>query len=228
MSLLHSNYRSDQIDTPSILSSTIDIDNPDNLSNYEMILLTYQYEIEERKKLLTDDDISLQEMDFLSNVINIKNKINHMKKKHKHLLDNAISIKNEINEYEEMKLKYESFSNFYYKINKEYSNESKQKIMEDLNRIINIRQKDLLSIDSTIDSLLTKITTYQNIIKNNDEKILDTICPTCQVETVTFCLNPCGHTFCKDCISRMNVSSLTSKCYICRSSIISAIKLYII
>ena len=40
------------------------------------------------------------------------------------------------------------------------------------------------------------------------------LCSICLAETVSFCLTPCGHTFCSSCVKRQ-----MSNCYICRTNI---------
>jgi len=47
------------------------------------------------------------------------------------------------------------------------------------------------------------------------------LCSICLDESVTFALNPCGHTFCQTCIRKQ-----TGSCFICRTPIKDRLKLY--
>lgn len=47
------------------------------------------------------------------------------------------------------------------------------------------------------------------------------ICSICLTNIISYCCNPCGHTYCSGCIFK------TENCYICRSAIISKIKIFI-
>jgi hypothetical protein len=46
-------------------------------------------------------------------------------------------------------------------------------------------------------------------------------CTICFNNTISHCCNPCGHTYCSDCIDK------TNNCYICRAIIHNKIKLYL-
>jgi hypothetical protein len=86
--------------------------------------------------------------------------------------------------------------------------------------------KENLHIENKIKSLLSKITLYRNIIKDNKETIPhESLCSICQTDSITHCINPCGHTYCNECVSRLKVGS---NCYICRKIVTSKIKLYIL
>jgi hypothetical protein len=47
------------------------------------------------------------------------------------------------------------------------------------------------------------------------------LCSICLEESVEYTLNPCGHTFCKNCIMRQN-----GNCFICRANIKEKLRLY--
>lgn len=81
-------------------------------------------------------------------------------------------------------------------------------------------------IENEIKSLSSKITLYRNIIKDNEEsKPYDSLCSICQTDSITHCINPCGHTYCSECVSRLKEGS---SCYICRKTVTSKIKMYIL
>jgi len=67
-----------------------------------------------------------------------------------------------------------------------------------------------------------KIVRFRKLIVKaiSSEKIIN-ICTVCATNKIDICINPCGHTFCKLCIDKMN------KCCMCRGNIISKIKIYI-
>jgi hypothetical protein len=218
MSLLFSNYNLNQMNE--IIESS-EFEEQD-------VLYLYKNEIENRKKELnnTDDDLSMSELNFLENVIHIKNKIKHMKIIYQDLKENANIMSKEIDSIQKMKLDYESFSATYQIcMNPNHLNKD---ILLQITTALNEKKNELNKINSNMDDLLRKITTYQQIISNQDKNESLQLCPTCQTESITHCLNPCGHCYCKDCISRINVPLLTSRCYICRKTAISSIKLYML
>lgn len=47
------------------------------------------------------------------------------------------------------------------------------------------------------------------------------LCSICLNEAVSFCLSPCGHTFCSSCVKRQS-----SNCYMCRSQIKDRVRIF--
>ncbi len=86
--------------------------------------------------------------------------------------------------------------------------------------------KNHIYIENKIKSLSSNITMYRNIIKDNEETIPnESLCSICQTDSITHCINPCGHTYCSECVSRLKEGN---SCYICRKIVSSKIKLYIL
>lgn len=86
--------------------------------------------------------------------------------------------------------------------------------------------KQNLEIEQKIESLLYKISSYRNMIKDNEDinpKRYDSFCSICQIDSITHCINPCGHTYCNECSNRLVESK---QCYICRKYVIGKIKMY--
>jgi hypothetical protein len=88
-----------------------------------------------------------------------------------------------------------------------YINENQNKIINDL-EILHYSPK-LLEIRNNIINELKKELEEKNK------------CSICFNNTISHCCNPCGHTYCTDCIDK------TNNCYICRAIIHNKIKLYL-
>ena len=67
-------------------------------------------------------------------------------------------------------------------------------------------------------SLLREIIAVQQIF---EPKASDPTCSICLTESISHTVNPCGHTFCTNCIKKMNTT-----CYLCRGQIKDRIRLY--
>ena len=68
-------------------------------------------------------------------------------------------------------------------------------------------------------SELLKSKELEDDIINNE-----TSCPICYDNKVTYCINPCGHTFCSNCVKEYE---LNAECFMCRTKIQSIIKMFI-
>jgi hypothetical protein len=88
-----------------------------------------------------------------------------------------------------------------------YINENQNKIINDLETLH--YSPKLLEIRNNIINELKKELEEKNK------------CSICFNNTISHCCNPCGHTYCTDCIDK------TNNCYICRSIIHNKIKLYL-
>jgi hypothetical protein len=85
-----------------------------------------------------------------------------------------------------------------------------------------IKSSLLFTKDKIINELKIELDDKNKII--NDLKIEleeKNKCTICFNNTISHCCNPCGHTYCSDCIDK------TDNCYICRSIIHNKIKLYL-
>jgi hypothetical protein len=104
------------------------------------------------------------------------------------------------------------------KIIKQYKNlltviDNQNKIIEEKDKIINEFEKPYYS---------RKMIIRRNKIINDLKIELEekNKCTICFNNTISHCCNPCGHTYCSDCIDK------TNNCYICRSIIHNNIKLF--
>ena len=88
-----------------------------------------------------------------------------------------------------------------------YINENQNKIINDLETLH--YSPKLLEIRNNIINELKKELEEKNK------------CSICFNNTISHCCNPCGHTYCIDCINK------TNNCYICRAIIHNKIKLYL-
>ena len=88
-----------------------------------------------------------------------------------------------------------------------YINENQNKIINDLETLH--YSPKLLEIRNNIINELKKELEEKNK------------CSICFNNTISYCCNPCGHTYCNDCINK------TNNCYICRGIIRNKIKLYL-
>ena len=88
-----------------------------------------------------------------------------------------------------------------------YINENQNKIINDLETLH--YSPKLLEIRNNIINELKKELEEKNK------------CSICFNNTISHCCNPCGHTYCNDCINK------TNNCYICRGIIHNKIKLYL-
>jgi hypothetical protein len=88
-----------------------------------------------------------------------------------------------------------------------YINENQNKIINDLETLH--YSPKLLEIRNNIINELKKELEEKNK------------CSICFNNTISHCCNPCGHTYCNDCINK------TNNCYICRGIIRNKIKLYL-
>jgi len=89
------------------------------------------------------------------------------------------------------------------------------KIFKDLQ--IEDDYKDLMAAYRRFIAMRDIVTVSRSILLQESEPL----CSICLDESVTFALNPCGHTFCQTCIRKQ-----TGSCFICRTTIKDRLKLY--
>lgn len=218
--------------------------NPSSLNESDLLSL-YNVEIEKRKMELKcidkveKDNLTEPDLNFLSNVISIKNKILFMKKEYKSLLEKSKSIQKDMESIEEVKSVYDKFSQIYLStLNKEGNKEIMMNIMMDILNSIESKKIQKEEVDKKLYDILMNITNLKNMIRidNLDDKIetpvLETeinpalLCFTCNEKQITHCFNPCGHSFCEDCVSRVNINSFNAICFMCRANVNGIIKIY--
>jgi seryl-tRNA synthetase len=204
------------------------------------VLDLYNEEIERRKQVFDykTDDIDkneLEDINFLQNIIKIKSKISDLKEEHKSLITKSNNIQNEISKLEGLKCMYENLSSCYLSA---FDKELNSDIMNEILTTIDAKCVEKDELDNKINNVLAEITMLKNIIRvdnvdnQNEGPLLDTelnpelLCFTCHESQITHCFNPCGHSFCEKCVSRVNLHSGNSICFMCRTKVNGKIKLY--
>lgn len=204
---------------------------------HEELLALYNEELEKRKddfnyhtKPNEDEDKLLNEteIDFLKNVISIKNKILLLREKNKQQNEKLEHLKEEIKTIREIKTSYENFSKLYLSgLNKP----GDKAVMRDIHTNLTSKKDEKKKLYKEINETLMKITTLKNIIRSDDfdsktgterenngavndvvsderEQInLGLLCFTCHENEITHCFTPCGHSFCETCVSRVDISN---------------------
>ncbi len=66
---------------------------------------------------------------------------------------------------------------------------------------------------------------YLNVIKKLNSVNVTNTCPTCLTNPINIYLNPCGHTLCDDCYSRIS-NDHERKCFLCRTRVMNKSPLY--
>jgi len=95
-----------------------------------------------------------------------------------------------------------------------------------LNMIIIIQTKKdkLKKYEEEKSKILNKIKILKETINTEDitiENSKNIICSICDTDKIEYCINPCGHSYCKECCDHA-----TNTCHTCRSVITSKIKLF--
>lgn len=192
--------------------------------------LNYKHKDKEKKDELTEENLN-----FLTNVISIKHKILVLRKEYKSLLEKSINIEKDIESLEEMEKTYNNFSKMYLSI---LNKGGDRNVMDDIMVNIECKKTERDILNGRITNTLTEINTLKNIIRSdnldneNDTPVIDTeinpalLCFTCHEGQITHCFNPCGHSFCENCVSRVNLYGSNAICFMCRAKVNGKIKLY--
>lgn len=220
----------------------------DSQNSYKELMTRYDRISEEYKNdiISNECDFNMENNNQLEiytqeNVLNYfakaKNEMDKIKQFNNHIFDS-------IKEYETFKTETEEFMKLINKANEIYYTLSKKSQNKNIKNKLTISENILLSIEnkSNIENFLFDI--EQNIYELNnkfinsnaklaelknllikcisDEKINYNMCNVCLTNKINICINPCGHTFCSDCVDKMNF-----KCGMCRCNIGTKIKIYI-
>ena len=173
--------------------------------------------------------------DYLENVNKLKLELKKMKKelmvfKGKHSKLNEIKtfidkFKKELKEkllknvydsdFTEVLTSIRSKLTFDNKLN-EYINNITKELHEKQNNFYLLHQKYKENVNKV--SELLKSNELEDEIINNE-----TSCPICYDNKVTHCINPCGHTFCSNCVEEYGINA---ECFMCRTKIQSIIKMF--
>jgi len=174
----------------------------------------------------TDETINNSELDFLCNVISIKKKILNKKNKYKNLCEKSENLRKEIDVINDMINSYETFSNLYASI---LNKKSDVAVFDNIFEKINSKNLEKKTLENEITNTMMEIETLQNIIKSDeltDEPDMrstnNMLCRICDDSRIEYCLNPCGHTFCNNCSTRIN-----NTCFTCRTKVKSKIRMYL-
>lgn len=194
-----------------------------------------------------------KELLFLQNIIDVKKRISILKKKYTTICDETILIKEYIEKLEKLKINIEEtnkdYINLLFIVSKELNpNKDLHKFNNDY--VIEKQKNNIIEIilynnnickdnDEKCCNIIEKIKLLQDIICvkdidnidknigiNSSEELVVPIfilCTICLEKNIDYCINPCGHCFCKSCINK-----LTSKCHICRGLVKEKIKLYVL
>jgi hypothetical protein len=101
----------------------------------------------------------------------------------------------------------------------------------DISQLKNVKEEMdslLIEIQDEINEINQKMNGFKKLVRQclNETEITATlqvnICDICNTNKINTCLNPCGHTFCNECIDKMN-----HKCGFCRNRFESKIKMYL-
>lgn len=194
--------------------------------------LNFKYKDKDKEK---NNDLSEEDLNFLTNIISIKNKIIVLRKEYKSLLEKSINIEKDIQELEKMETAYNNFSQMYLSI---LNKGGDRNVVDDIMINIECKKTERDALNGRIADTLTEINTLKNIIRsdnldNEDETpVIDTelnpalLCFTCHEGQITHCFNPCGHSFCEKCVSRVNLYGSNAICFMCRAKVTGKIKLY--
>jgi len=181
---------------------------------------------------------------------NIFNIIEKAKKEMKMFCKSNEDLKQKVLEYEtyskeamEMLNSMEKLNQLYSKLSKRFQNiddlikydrnlDVKKNIFDaDLKNQIQIfKDKIKILIDTNLNEINKnnkKIASFKTLIreclKDEDNDYEINICNICVTNKIDTCLNPCGHTFCLNCVDKMHNS-----CAMCRKIISTKIKMYIV
>jgi len=106
--------------------------------------------------------------------------------------------------------------------NKDNNQENKKNIekydikMEYIENLLFKKIKLLNSKKEAIYEIYNKIKILKEVINTNDvtlENNISMLCCICNENNIQYCINPCGHTFCKNCSDR-----ISKTCHICRAN----------
>lgn len=204
------------------------------------LLSLYNKELESRKqyfdyKTENVDKIEIDNITFLQNIISIKQKILTLKDEHKSLIEKCDHINKDIKRIEDMERVYHDFSKMYLSLLNKTGDST---IVGDIISNIESKKLELDILDKKISCILNEIATLKNIIRIDDlednpiNSNIDTelnpalLCFTCNESHITHCFNPCGHSFCEKCVSRVNINACNPVCFMCRAKVSGKIKLY--
>lgn len=173
------------------------------------------------------EELSYENINFINNMLEIRNKINILTYKLNKKLEETVKIEKELVKIKKLEVLYNSFNILYLEIDDPSNLLNSYNSLIPIDNFIKLRLKKIKLMCKKIEELC-KILKKRNILKNIISKIqnidhkLNVICTICCNTNVQYCMNPCGHLFCNDC----SLQILNNRCHICRTYVISQIKIY--
>jgi hypothetical protein len=199
-----------------------------NSSSNEDVMVKYSILIDSYKNKIIpssendENNLTITNINFLENVLQIKTKIKSLNRDQNLILDKIMELDREINELE--KIKQNSLD-----LNqqaKKYKNITVfDTFLNEIADILHDKKQILEENNEKLMKLVEEIKLLKNIIGVNDispSKNSSIMCFICAEKSIEACLNPCGHTFCNSCVSKI----ANQRCYMCRKTVISSTKLF--
>lgn len=170
------------------------------------------------------DNIISKLKEFTTNFYNLQDDLDKSLKNYEDCVEKTNNNINKIN----------NSINFIKTCNSEYENDQQVKIIIDslLNYIKTIKENNKLEeCKKDYINKRKKLNKHLYLINNINNWNNSAICPICITNKIDSYCNPCGHTFCKNCLDKSsNVINNTNhnKCPICREYVMDIRKLYFI
>lgn len=189
---------------------------------------------------LSEEDLELQsdENEILNIVDKARNALKYNEQKKTELLKKQSEYIKMQENCEEIIQKITNLSNIYYPLSVQIQNipeiTSKMDIQTDLYDVTQLKSvkddidKLLVVVRDDIDHINQKMLSFKKLVRKclseNEMNVSSqiNICDICNTNKINICLNPCGHTFCNECIDKMN-----QKCGFCRNRFQSKIKIFL-
>ena len=224
-----------------------EIDGPDKIMHkYLLLLESYKHQIIAAEPSEDSNELSILDVKFLENVLKIKTRIAKLNEEHSHIVGQIFEIDKEIAELEKIKKSYIDIVIVVDKYIKNYSGHSMnpqivEKVKQDYAINETLSKDNKLNVITTIleekkplfekyveqkEKIMNEIKVLKNIICTScdtlqkEENTL--MCFICRDNPIDCCLNPCGHTCCNNCASRL----ANQQCYICRTRFTSKTKMF--
>jgi hypothetical protein len=210
------------------------------MSHFQKLNSQYNKMIETQITNNTEDKLNFKEDDVFYMIKKAREEIKNIIKENNELTNTLNEYKSSLKELYDIIELCKNISAKYYKLS------STTQPYNVLNKLC-IKQHFIPNEieDSVIkfeNDLKVEIDEFTKKIKNNKKKISDfnklvseslnedndstskrvNMCSVCTTHKINICLNPCGHTFCSKCVSKMD-----STCGMCRSHYQTKIKLFI-
>jgi len=173
---------------------------------------------------------------YLNNIKRLRKELKEMKNE----LSECAKHEKELNELSTIVKDFrENFKKKSEKVSKELKNVDfrisikkilKSEIDKDLNKYLKTVTDKGMETRNKFHTLYSKYKDMTNKIGDllNNEDLGDEIvnnetsCPICYESKISHCINPCGHTFCGDCVKNLN-----GECFMCRVKVKNVIKMFI-